>query len=114
MNLGNGEINRLWKDPLLDNRPYCEHFPTLYDLCQLQDCSIKTFIDANLAIPFRRQLRGELLVQWNSIIEKIGMLPLSNENVEISWSLNKNSMFSTKSFYKMLEKNLAGSSNSWI
>jgi hypothetical protein len=109
--LGNGEITRLWKDPLLGNRPYCEHFPALYDLYQLQDCSIKTFVDANFDIPFRGQLRGDLLVQRNSIVEKIGMLPLSNENDKISWSLNKNSMFSTKPVYKMLVKNLAGSSN---
>jgi hypothetical protein len=87
--LGNGDITRLWKDPLLDNRPYCEQFPPLYDLCQLQDCSIKTFIDANFVIPFRRQLRGELLAQWNSIIEKIGMLSLSNENDKISCPLIK-------------------------
>jgi hypothetical protein len=99
---------------LLGNQPFCDQFPVLIDLCQSQDGIIKNCVDSNFLIPFRRRLRGELLTQWNSIVEKIRYVPLSSVGDKIYWALNKNSIFSIKSVYAWLERNLAGSHNGWI
>jgi hypothetical protein len=79
-----------------------------------KDCTIKDALDANLVFPFRRTLRGLNLAQWNAIKEKLSALNLSTDNDFISWSLNQNNIFSTKSMYHWLERNLAGSHNKWI
>jgi hypothetical protein len=39
---------------------------------------------------------------------------MSDENDTISWSMNNNAVFSTKSVYSHLERNLAGAHNKWI
>jgi hypothetical protein len=114
VNLGNGSITRLWEDPILGNPPYRDQFPTLYDLCQQKNCSIKHCVERNFNILFRRRLRGDLLSQWNSMVELVKDIPLTNSDDWISWSLNKNGLFSTKSIYTWLEKGLAGSHNKWI
>jgi hypothetical protein len=53
----------------------------------------------NFDIPFRRRLRGDLLAQWNSMVELVNSIPLENNDDWVSWSLNKNALFSTKSVY---------------
>jgi hypothetical protein len=79
-----------------------------------KDCTVKDALDAKLLFPFRRTLRGLNLAQWNAIKEKLSALNLSTDNDFISWSLNQNNIFSTKSMYHWLERNLAGSHNKWI
>jgi hypothetical protein len=112
--LNNGNITRLWKDPIMGEQPFCEKFPVLFNLCQVQDCTVKSCKEANFEIPFRRHLRGELLDQWQHILNTLLLAPSHDENDRITWSLNKNAIFSTKSIYTFLEKNLAGSHYNWI
>jgi hypothetical protein len=114
VNLKNGSIWTLWKDPIHNEIPLCVQFPILFDLCIDKDCTIKEALDANLVIHFRRTLRGENLVHWNAIKERMWALNLSADSDFISWSLNQNKIFSTKSVYHWLERNLAGSHNKWI
>lgn len=94
--------------------PFCVQFPVLFDLCQSQDCTVKDASDAGFAIPFRRNLSGILLSQWNEIIDKVSTLIISSSPDSVQWGLGKNKIFSTRSMYTWLEKNLAGSSNKWI
>jgi hypothetical protein len=110
----NGSICRLWKDSILDEIPLCTQFPILFDLCIDKDCTIKEAMDANPMIHFRRNLRGDNLVHWNAIKERLWALNLSIDNDFISWSLNQNKTLSTKFVYHWLEINLAGSHNKWI
>jgi hypothetical protein len=112
--LGNGNICRLWKDHFIDTSPLCEQFPVLFDLCQSQDISLKDALDLDLAIPLRRILRGENLNTWNTVKTKLLELNLSTSPDSIHWSLNQNRIFSTKSVYIWLQRNLAGSHNRWI
>jgi hypothetical protein len=82
--LNSGNIARLCKDPVNGNLPFCKQFHMLFDLCQLQDCTVKNCYDGNPIISFRRWLHGELLGQWNSIVAKIRSLTLSTESDKIS------------------------------
>jgi hypothetical protein len=75
---------------------------------------MKSCRDANFDIPFRRRLRGELLDHWQYILNTLLSAPFHDEDDKITWSLNKNAIFSTRSVYTLLEKNLAGSHNNWI
>jgi hypothetical protein len=37
--LNNGNITRLWKDPIMGEQPFRDKFPVLFNLCQVQDCT---------------------------------------------------------------------------
>jgi hypothetical protein len=114
VSLGKGNICRLWKDAYMDDVPLCELHPALFDLCQMQDCTVQKCVDSNYVIPFRRRLHGDLLETWHLITSKLENLTLSDTTDKISWSLNRNGIFSTKSVYKLLELPLAGSHSKWI
>jgi hypothetical protein len=47
-------------------------------------------------------------------LNTLRLVPSHDENDKITWSLNKNAIFSTRSIYTLLEKNLAGSHYNWI
>jgi hypothetical protein len=112
--LKNGNITRLWKDSIMGEQPFCDQFPVLFNLCQVQDCTIKSCREANFVIPFRRRLRGELMDHWQYILNILLSVPPCEDDDKIAWSLNKNTVFSTRSVYTLLEKPLAGSNNKWI
>jgi hypothetical protein len=114
INLRNGSICRRWKDSILDEIPFCNKFPNLFDLCMDKDCTINEAMDANLVIHFRRTSRGDNLMHWNAMKDRLRTLIISTDNDFISWPLNQNKIFSTKSVYHWLERNLTGSHNKWI
>jgi hypothetical protein len=71
-------------------------------------------MDENLVIPYRRTLRGGNLNHWVPIKKNLLALSLSIDLDSISWSLNHNNFFSTKSVYQLPGRNLARSHNKWI
>jgi hypothetical protein len=115
ISLNNGSIVRFWKDSWGNNQPpLCDGFPGLFEICQLQDCTIKDFAEAELYMPFRRRLHDTLLDQWNEILRRFNDLHLNEEDDDISWNFTKNKIFSTKSVYEFLETNLAGANHQAI
>jgi hypothetical protein len=112
--LGNGNVCRLWKDSINEEIPLCDSLPDLFDLCWEQKITIKDAFDNFLIISFRRVLRGESMNNWTHIQEILRSLVLSENPDSIYWSLNENKIFSTRSVYKWLERNLAGYHNKWI
>jgi hypothetical protein len=91
--LNNGNITMLWKDPIMGEQPFRDKFPVLFNLCQVQDCTVKSCRDANFDIPFRRRLRGELLDHWQYVLNNLLSAPFRDENDRIAWSLNMNAIF---------------------
>jgi hypothetical protein len=83
-------------------------------LAHEQDITVKDALDKDLIIPFRRTLRGDSLNRWNDIKTFLTSLVLTDNLDSIFWSSNENKIFSTKSIYRWLERNLAGSHNKWI
>ena len=55
-----------------------------------------------------------ILIQWQEVIDYVNSIPFFVDEDKVIWSLNKNGVFSTKSMYNFLEKDLSGSSYSWI
>jgi hypothetical protein len=112
--LNGGDLVRFWQDPWEDNPPVCVMFPDLFDICQLQDCTVKFFVENGKIIPFRRRLHGHLLDQWNQVLAHFEQLSLSNAPDVVLWKFTKNAKFSTKSVYKYLERDLSGADNKLI
>jgi hypothetical protein len=56
-------------------------------------CRYLRNLDANLVIHFRRTLRGDNLLRWTAIKDRLRTLILSTDNDFISWSLNQKNSF---------------------
>jgi hypothetical protein len=76
--LNNGDLVCFVKEPWTDDPPWCDYFRALFDICQMQDCTIRSFVENDNNLPFRRCLHGFLLEQWNHILLVFGQLRLSD------------------------------------
>jgi hypothetical protein len=65
-------------------------------------------------LPFHRRIHGELLEQCNQILQLFGQINLNEDPDNVEWSLGKSEVFSTKSIYQFLERNISGPHNKWI
>jgi hypothetical protein len=54
------------------------------------------------------------LGDWNQILYEFSQLNLNDSSDKVGWSLGKSDVFSTRSVYQLLEKNVAGPHNKWI
>jgi hypothetical protein len=97
INLRKGNICRLWQDSITGEPPLCLKFPDLFDLCLDNECTIQDACVSDFEIPFRRTLRGDNLLHWNTIKDSLRNLPFSDASDFITWSLNPKKCFSTKS-----------------
>jgi hypothetical protein len=78
ISLGNGNTCRPRKDSINDDRPICEKYSQLFDLCQSWDLTIQDALDANLVVPIQITLRGKNLEHWLIIKENMLSLNISN------------------------------------
>jgi hypothetical protein len=46
----NGNICRLWKDPIRGDVPFCDKFTEIFAICQKQKCTIKHVVDTNYTL----------------------------------------------------------------
>lgn len=109
-----GNIARVWKDSINGLPPFQEQYPQLFDICNIPGCTVNQVGKAEVHSFFRRRLTPDLLDQWENIRKVINDLPLTDKDDRISWGLNQNGKFSTKSVYKWLEKPLSGCHYKWI
>jgi hypothetical protein len=112
--LNNGILVRFSKDIWCGDAPLSERFPALFDICQKQDCLVKFSVYWHYVLPFRRHIHGEHLVQWNQILQMFGQVNLNASPDMVKWSLGKSDVFSTKSIYQFLERDMSGHHNKWI
>ena len=84
-----------------------EQFPTVFSICQNQECNVAGAASCNFALPFRRTLHGDLLLQLNTILVRMKTITLSNNPDGISRCLNNNGLFSTRSMYRLLANDIA-------
>jgi hypothetical protein len=78
INLRKDNICRLWQDSITGEPPLCLHFPDLFDLCLDKECTIQHACVFDFEIPFRRTLRGDNLLHWNTIKDSLRNLPFSD------------------------------------
>ena len=101
-------------DPIKGLPPFREQFPQLFSICTAPECTVSRvrLVDTNTF--FRRGLSAELSEQWKMIRATVGGLTLTSDSDWVSWGLNQNGKFSTKSVYKWLERSISGCHYRWI
>ena len=114
INIESGNIARVWSDSINRLLPFKEHYPQLFDICNIPECTIKQVLNVDSASFFRRRLTPMLSEQWGVVLDTVNKLSLTDKEDRVVWSLNQNGKFSAKSVYKLLEKPLSGCHYKWI
>ena len=114
IHLESGDLVRVWKDSINGLSPFQTLYPSLFEICNNQDCTIANFKSVDVHSFFRRRLIAELSRQWEEINKTINNIQLSQGGDRVYWGLNSNGKFSTKSVYKWLENPISGYHYSWI
>jgi hypothetical protein len=112
--LSKRDLVRFWIDPWLDNKPLSGTCPALFAIFHGQYWTFEKVLSCDFDVPFRRRLLPNMAVQWDFIKSKALSHPMSNVSDVVTWNLSANGVFSTKSMYQHLKRNLAGSHNKWI
>jgi hypothetical protein len=94
---------RFWKDRWLGNTTLHEQYPLLYDIvCHKGDTITKVMEESPPNMTFRRDLSGQRLVSWNSLVQRLAHIHLQDGHDEFRWNLHKNRKFSVASIYNAL------------
>ena len=114
INIESGNIARVWMDPINGLIPFRVQFPQLFSICTNPECTVDKVKLVEPSSFFRRGLNAELADQWRAIRDTVDSLTLSSTSDWVSWRLNQNGKFSTKSVYKWLERSISGCHYRWI
>lgn len=41
--IGKGDLARVWKDVMYENKPLCDHYRELFSICHNQECTVENF-----------------------------------------------------------------------
>jgi hypothetical protein len=55
-------------------------FPVLFDICQDKDCMVEYLEGHNYNLAFRRNLHGDNLSNWNSMVQDIFEIPRNEDS----------------------------------
>ena len=112
--LNKGDVARLWLDELEGRIPFKEKFPLLFEICVEQNCSVDRIKYLNHITSFRRRMSPEMRSQWDEMKREVLALKQNDLPDEVYWKFDKTGLYSTKSMYRWLEKDVAGSNFNWI
>ena len=74
--LGNGNLCRFWDEAFGPNpTPLKDRFPEIYGVCRDQECTVHEVVGKQFNIPFRRNIMGNLLIQWQEVINYVNSIP---------------------------------------
>jgi hypothetical protein len=71
-------------------------------------------VNSDFEIPFRRRLSQALSIQWEHIKDEARRIVVPDSCDSVIWGLTANRVFTTKSLYQNLERNIFGANNKWI
>jgi hypothetical protein len=92
-----------WKDTWLGEQPLCARFPSLFEKSSIVDWKIsQAYSDEGWRIPFRRSLDQNDLLAWEELCSLVEEIDLEDSPTRISWLLEPNGTFLTKSLYLAL------------
>ena len=103
--MGSGTRTLFWKDTWLGDVPFCELFPRLYALENCKDCTVATKMHGDLAISFRRPVRGGAeALQLEKVQDMVRSKVLSNVDDRWVWDLNGEGFFRVKDARDLLDE----------
>ena len=112
--MNRGDVARHWMDALEEKIPLKDKFPMLFDICVEPNCIVDKISNMNHVSSFRRRLPPELMQQWGEVKKDVQNLIQNELPDEVYWGLDNTRKYTTKSMYRWLEKDLAGSCFKWI
>ena len=101
-----GNIARVWVDSIGDQKPFKDQFPQLFSICNFPECIVEKCREADPVTFFRRRLSNELKEQWQQVAAAARGNCVSDESDCVKWGLGPKKVFTTKSVYSFLERNI--------
>jgi hypothetical protein len=87
----------------LDNAPFREQYPALYNIVRHKgDTIAKVMATSPPDVTFRQNLLGPRLAAWNALLQCLEVVQLSPGSDEFRWNLNANGAFAVDSLYKAI------------
>jgi hypothetical protein len=104
--LNNRTQIRFWEDKWIGNHAFKDQYPSLYNIMRRKsDTVAKVLSGVPLNVSFRRQLTGNNLVLWHSLVNRIVGVRLNNNADLFRWNLHQHGKFSAHSMYLALINN---------
>jgi hypothetical protein len=101
--VGDGSQTRFWKDAWLDNTPFKNQYPSLYNIVRKKSATMTTVLRSNpLNVAFRRSLVSNNLHAWHHLVAKIVNVQLTDQRDTFMWYVKQNGQFTIRSMYNAL------------
>ena len=112
--VNNGNVARLWHDPIGTHQPLGVAYPTLFSIANYQEDTIAQFTKRASGDAFRRRLNADMSHQLSEVKKILAGINTSAGPDKIVWGTVPNGKYTTKSMYSYLERDLAGCDFRWI
>lgn len=106
LNVGNGKRNNFCHDCWSGDGPLCNTYADLYDICNDQNLSSYQMVAHKKSLCFRRWLNEVDRRKLRQIHDILAKVALSDSSNKPKWRWEKTGIFSVRSIYKQLHKNL--------
>jgi len=100
--VGNGKRVRFWIDVWLHNCPLRISFPRLYRICRQQEASVADMYEVKWQLDLRRRLGPEELAEWNTLMQELEVVQISERDDCLVWALESLGKFSNRSLYRLM------------
>jgi hypothetical protein len=104
--LNNGSQIRFWEDKWIGNHVFKEQYLSLYNIVRRKSDTVeKVLSEVSLNVSFRRQLTGNNLILWYSLVQRIRHVHLNTNNYVFRWNLHQHGKISVHLMYLALITN---------
>jgi hypothetical protein len=113
--LNNGSQIRFWDDKWIGNHAFKDQYPSLYNIVRRKSDTIEKILsEVSVNVSFRRQLMGNNLILWYTLLQRIMHVRLNTNKDVFRWNLHQHENFSVHSMYLALVTNGSAIRNSLI
>jgi hypothetical protein len=104
----NGKNTSFWKDSWLYEKPLCILYPDLFKFYEQPNVSIFQVHSNIESVSFTRWLTGNLLLDWNKIVDDMNNINFITDNDVVLWRFGPQGRFSVRSVYNAMIRNESG------
>ena len=102
ISVGSGAGTLFWLDRWAGPRSFAVRFPSLFSICTRPLLSVAVALADLGVVTFRRTFGAAEREQWDELVECIALRSPSLEPDTLSWHLEPNGRFSTRSLYQVI------------
>lgn len=102
-NVESGKQTKFWSDVWLGEVPIKISYPELFEISSEPEATVAEVNKEGVwLIYFRRALTSEQMRMWEHLTDRLMEINLTDERDKVSWALEKNRIFSTRSLYRQI------------